>query len=142
MNEQNPIDQVSLQLLQFNLGSLPTTATNLFNLLYFSNLVLVVLQVRLVLPGVTQNDDENGKVDQWLTRCIVSVKVGGLVLAPWGDWLLCSWSRTSWQLLVERDNLGHSLGVRVGSKVLEVSIQMKVRGNRCRDKERMHKMNS
>lgn len=136
MYEQNPIDQVSLQLLQFNLRSRPTTATNLFNLMYFSNLVLVVLQVRLVLPGVTQNDDENGKVDQWLTRCIVSVKVGGLVLAPWGDWLLCSWCWTSWQLLVERDNLGHSLGIRVGSKVLEVSIQMKVRGNRCRDKVR------
>lgn len=84
--------------------------------------VLVVLQVGVVFPSVAEKDDSNSQVDQWLARSVVTVKVSGLVLAPWGGWLLGSWSWTSWQLLVERNNLGHSLGVRVGTDVLYVSI--------------------
>lgn len=83
--------------------------------------MLVVLQVRLVLPSVTGKDDENSEVNQRLTRGIVTIEEGSLVLAPWSGWLLSSRSGTSWQLLVEGDNLSHSLGVRVRANVLYVS---------------------
>lgn len=83
--------------------------------------MLVVLQVRLVFPDVTSDEHKSSKVHQWLTRCILAVEVGGLVLTPWSSWLLGCRSSTSWQLLVEGNNLGHSLGVRVGADVLDVS---------------------
>lgn len=86
-----------------------------------ANLVLVVLQVSLVFPSVTSKNDENSEVNQRLTGGVVTVKVSSLVLAPWSGWLLGSRSWTGWQLLVEGNHLGHSLGVRVGANVLNVS---------------------
>lgn len=99
--------------------------TSYFNIVYVITpvmpLVFVVLQVRLVFPSVTSKDDDNSKVNQWLTRGIVAIKVGSLVLAPWGSWLLSSWSWAGRQLLVERNHISHSLGVRVRANVLGVS---------------------
>ena len=80
--------------------------------------MLVVLQVGLVFPGVTQNNYGKNQVYQWLTGSIVSVKEGSSVSGNWVGWLGCSWSWSSWQLLVEGDNLSHSLGVGVRAKVL------------------------
>lgn len=88
----------------------------------FSRLMLVVLQVRLVLPDVTGDEHNSSQVEQGLTGSVLAVKVSSLVLAPWGGWLLRSWSWTSWQLLVEGDNFAHSLGVGSATNVLWVSI--------------------
>lgn len=82
---------------------------------------MVFLQV-LVFPGVAEEDDGNGKVEQRLGRGVVAVEVSSLVLAPGGGGLLGSRSRTLRELLVERDNLLHSLGVRVGAHVLELLV--------------------
>lgn len=82
--------------------------------------MIVVLQV-LVLPDVTGNEDNSSQVEQRLAGSVVTVKVGSLVLAPWGSWLLWSWSWASWQLLVELDNLAHSLGIGGATNVLIVS---------------------
>lgn len=87
--------------------------------------MIVVLQV-LVLPDVTGNEDNSSQVEQRLAGSVVTVKVGSLVLAPWGSWLLWSWSWASWQLLVELDNLAHSLGIGGATNVLS-------RGNLWRD---------
>ena len=81
-------------------------------------LVLVVLQVRVVFPGVTQDDNSEDQVYQWLTRGIVTVEVSGLVLSPWSERRLGSWGLSLRQLLVEGHNLSHSLGVRVRAQVL------------------------
>lgn len=88
----------------------------------FSRLMLVVLQVRLVLPDVTGDEHNSGQVKQGLTGSVLAVEVSSLVLAPRGGWLLRSWSWTSWQLLVEGDNFAHSLGVGSATNVLWVSI--------------------
>lgn len=86
-----------------------------------SRLMLVVLQVRLVLPNVTRNSDNKSQVEQRLAGSILTIEVGSLVLAPWSGWLLWSRSWSSWQLLVEGDNLAHSLGVSSATNVLWVS---------------------
>ena len=84
---------------------------------------MVFLQA-LVFPGVAEEDDGNGTVEQRLGRGVVAVEVSSLVLAPGGGGLLGSRSRTLRKLLVEGHNLLHSLGVRVGAHVLFVSIQV------------------
>lgn len=83
--------------------------------------MLVVLQVRLVLPNVTRNSDNKSQVEQRLAGSVLTIEVGSLVLAPWSGWLLWSRSWSSWQLLVEGDNLAHSLGVSSATNVLWVS---------------------
>lgn len=83
--------------------------------------VLVVLQVGLVLPDVAQSDNGNGQVNQRLARGVLAVEVGSLILAEGRSGLLGSRGRAGGQLLVEGDNLSHSLSVGVGANVLDVS---------------------
>lgn len=80
--------------------------------------MLVVLQVRLVLPNVTGDSDNKSQVEQRLAGSVLTIEVGSLVLAPWSGWLLRSRSWSGWQLLVEGDNLAHSLGVSSATNVL------------------------
>lgn len=77
------------------------------------------LQVR-VLSTVTEENDGNGKVKKRLTGWLVSTDVLVQVSADWAGWLSSSWSVSGWQLLVEGDKLGHSLGVWVGTDVLSL----------------------
>lgn len=84
--------------------------------------MLVVLQVRLVLPDVTGNEHESSQVKQRLAGSVVAVEVGGLILAPRSGWLLWSRGWAGWQLLVEGHNLAHSLSVSGATDVLDVSM--------------------
>lgn len=83
--------------------------------------MLVVLQVRLVLPDVTGNEHESSQVKQRLAGSVVAVEVGGLILAPRSGWLLWSRGWAGWQLLVEGHNLAHSLSVSGATDVLSRS---------------------
>lgn len=75
--------------------------------------------MRVVLPGVAQHNNGHGQVEQRLARSVVTVKVGSLVLAPGSSGLLGGRGGTLGELLVERNNLLHSLGVGVGAQVLD-----------------------
>lgn len=81
-------------------------------------MVLVGLQV-LILTPVAEQHHQNGKVKNWLGR-LVSTEVLVNVLTEQTSGLLWSRSSTNWQLLVERDKLGHSLGIWVGANVLKL----------------------
>lgn len=93
---------------------------NIFHYLWC--LMLVVLQVRLVLPDVTGNEHKSSQVKQRLAGSVVAVEVGGLILAPRSGWLLWSRGWAGWQLLVEGHNLAHSLSVSGATDVLDVSM--------------------
>lgn len=83
---------------------------------------MVVLQVRVVLPNVSENNNGNGQVQERLTGRVLTVKVCGLVLSPGCNRLLGSRSRSRGQLFVKAYDLSHTASVGVGSKVLELLV--------------------
>ena len=86
-------------------------------ILYVRLVSFVCLQMR-VFGAVTNQTNDNGKVEKGLTRRLVSTDVLVHVLLNKIGWFLQGRSLASWQLLVERNKLHHSLGVGVGANVL------------------------
>lgn len=73
--------------------------------------------MEVVLQSVTECKDESSNVQQWLTGGIVTVEELLLVTSQWAEWLVGR-GGTLRQRLVEVNDLGESLGLRVGAEVL------------------------